>query len=214
LPQSEIRQRLRAATADVHERLHVHEGFAAAAAGRIELPAYRRLLARLLGFHRAFEKAIRASITRDNFPLDANGRRRSPMLETDLKALGWDGARLLEIPEFDGLTQPRNPGETMGALYVIEGSTLGGVQIARALAPLCEPLAGRGRSYFLGYGERHGAQWRAFVQQLDDCAKTASDESSIIRGAATTFREFETWMKEWNVPLELATARFAPAIAS
>ena len=53
-----VRDRLRRETAEVHERLHRHPGLGAAARGSIAAEDYVRLLARLWGFHRAYEAAL------------------------------------------------------------------------------------------------------------------------------------------------------------
>ena len=58
---SDLRAVLRQATAPSHERMHRHRGLAAAAAGSIAVSDYRLLLARLFGFHRAFEAVMEAS---------------------------------------------------------------------------------------------------------------------------------------------------------
>ena len=55
---NELRTRLREATAQIHERLHGHPGLGAAASGAIGRDDYRSLLARLWGFHKAFETAL------------------------------------------------------------------------------------------------------------------------------------------------------------
>ena len=44
-----------------HERMHRHRGLSAAAAGTIAMSDYRLLLARLYGFHRAFEAVMEAA---------------------------------------------------------------------------------------------------------------------------------------------------------
>jgi heme oxygenase len=92
---------------------------------------------------------------------------------------------------------PRSEAEFMGALYVVEGSTRGGVQIARALAPLAAREGGGGRSFFLGYGDRHGAMWRAFLERLQDCAGREENEAAIVLGAMRAFSDFEIWMNGW-----------------
>ena len=58
---TELRDSLRLATADVHERLHRHIGFAAVQAGSIDHRAYIKLLSRLYGFYRPFEAAAQLS---------------------------------------------------------------------------------------------------------------------------------------------------------
>ena len=167
---SDIRTRLRKSTAAVHERLHRHEGFAAVAAGTIDLIDYQRLLSRLWGFHHPFETTLGQVNRKQDIGVEFEARGRSRMLESDLVALGWDRASVARLPQCESLKAPENAAEFMGALYVVEGSTLGGVQLARALKSLVASESGEGRSFFLGYGDRHGAMWRSFLNRLEDFA--------------------------------------------
>jgi heme oxygenase len=196
---TDIHAQLRKATAAVHERLHHHTGFAAAASGMISHSDYRMLLQRLWGFHQAFEAMLRNVDTSQlgkNINLDK--RARAPLLESDLAATGMDYASVEKLPTCEWLTKPQNETEFMGALYVVEGSTLGGVHIARALKSLFPSESGEGRRFFIGYGEEHGLMWRAFLSQLEETARTEKDEADIIRGADTTFKDFEKWMRDWK----------------
>ncbi len=195
---SEIRTRLRIATQDAHERLHGHDGLAAVASGTIGLKLYSALLARLWGFHSAFEARMRAAALQFTFTSDLADRRRAEMLAVDLSALGWDRAAIAALPQCQTVLRPRDAGEAFGALYVIEGSTLGGVQLARALQSATAAHGVDARRFFLGYGERNGAMWRAFLAQLEDHAKALGAEASILRGANRTFADFEIWMRDWR----------------
>ena len=198
LAKSDIRARLRISTSAVHERLHRHEGFAAAAAGTIDLIDYQRLLSRLWGFHYPFERTLRQVDREQNIGVEFEERGRSRMLESDLVALGWDRASVIRLPQCESLRAPANAAEFMGALYVVEGSTLGGIHIARALKAVVAADSGQGRSFFLGYGNRHRAMWRSFLKRLEDCASSEADVDSVIEGAIRTFVDFESWMAGWN----------------
>jgi heme oxygenase len=194
----DIRARLRESTAAVHERLHRHKGFAAAAAGTISLEDYRLLLSRLWGFHRAFERVFGQINHEEDAGIEFEERARSSMLESDLVALGADRGSIRGLPQCETLRPPRNAHEFMGALYVIEGSTLGGVQLARALKSVVASGSGEGRSFFLGYGDRHSAMWRSFLARLEECVRSEADGTAVVAGATRTFDDFETWMDEWN----------------
>jgi heme oxygenase len=191
---ADIRTRLRLVTAAAHERMHSHSGFAAAAAGRISLSDYRLLLSRLFGFHRAFE-TVRADSRYDD---GISERARSHLIAADLQSLGLDASAILRLPLCNSLQAPANAAEQLGGLYVLEGSTLGGVQIARALQSIVPGVDGRGRRFFLGYGARHGAMWRAFVERLEGLATEPSAICYAERAAVKTFDEFEHWMSGWK----------------
>ena len=118
---------------DAHERMHAHAGFGAAAAGTIEVSDYRRLLVRLYGFHRPFEDIVRSAADVFRIDLDMNARARSSLLLADLQTLGFDPNAAATLPLWRPSLRLVSKGSLLGALYVLEGSTLGGVQIARAL---------------------------------------------------------------------------------
>ncbi len=91
---------------------------------------------------------------------------------------------------------PRNEAEAMGALYVMEGSTLGGKLIAKSLRT-CSDWPVRGICYFNPYGERTGAMWAAF--QLELAAVPTAHAESVVRGANQTFAMMEAAMAQETV---------------
>ena len=195
---SPVRTRLRAETAAAHERMHVHPGFAAAAAGTIERSDYLRLLARLYGFHRPFEDIVRQAEGVTGAGLDVEARARSPLLLADLRALGFDQEAIANVPLWPAPMRFASEGSLLGALYVLEGSTLGGVQIARALKACVSDETGAGRSFFLGHGRRHGEMWAEFLRKLEALSEQAPQVEAAISAAIATFDAFETWMAGWK----------------
>ena len=196
-----VRARLREATRDVHERMHAHAGFAAAATGEASRADYTRLLARLWGFHSPFDAQTGAAVTRLRLPLDSAAYARAQHISADLVWLGLSEADITALPRCAALQPPASSAELFGALYVIEGSTLGGVQMARAVAPmLAAQGAGEsdGRRFFLGHGPSHGAMWRSFLARLEDAAADPADSRRIVAGAQRTFGVFEDWMSGWR----------------
>jgi len=198
--ESDIRARLRRSTAAAHERLHHHRGFAAVAAGTVSLGCYRLLLARLWGFHSAFERVLGQFSRCLDAGVALEPRARSSFLESDLAALGMDRDRVRALPQCSSLLAPRSIAEFLGALYVIEGSTLGGLHLARALAPLLGAETTEGRTFFLGYGDQHGAMWRSFLDRLNDGVANEADAAHAVDGATRTFCDFENWMERWDAP--------------
>ena len=193
-----LRTRLREATAQIHERLHGHAGLGAAASGAMTREDYRLLLARLWGFHRAFEGALDDAARSLRLEIVMADRARAPMLEADLMTLGLGAAEIAQLPCCDHIFRPTDEASFMGALYVVEGSTLGGIQIACALSGLFGGSEGEGRKFFLGYGERHGVMWRGFLERLDAFAGDGPREASAVDGAVKTFADFEIWMDGWR----------------
>lgn len=182
-----LRQSLREATSAAHERLHCHPGFAAIQNGSIDLAQYRSLLVRLYGFHVPFEAAV--DIASD----------RSTWLRADLAAVTVGGYALAAIPQCSSLTGFDSQTRRLGALYVIEGSTLGGRQLARNLDPLLGSLVTEGRRFFLGRGSDTAAGWNVFLARLTDAGNTLAACNEIVDAAVMTFSIFEEWLRDWSI---------------
>lgn len=181
-----VRQALRAATHEIHERLHQHPALAAVQDGAIDRVAYRRLLARLYGFHIGFERAARIK------------PERSVWLERDLAALGMNSERRAALPLCRGFPALALPEALLGALYVVEGSALGGVTLARGLEGLFGVGVLDGRRFFTGHQAETGRAWRAYLARLSATDWTAEQQATILSTATATFALFECWLGGWN----------------
>jgi heme oxygenase len=183
-----MRAKLRAATAAAHERLHRHPGLAAAATGAIDIDGYRGLLARLYGFHCAV----------DETPLVSPWTRQTPrsrLIERDLEALGVARHRWEVLPRCAALPPLATEAQALGALYVVEGSALGGAAIARAVAPLLAPFDG-GSRFFSGDDEK-GRGWPALLAHIETLDREPPCARAAIESAVATFASFEEWMAGW-----------------
>jgi heme oxygenase len=181
-----LRQSLRDATSAAHERLHHHPGFAAIQNGTIDLAQYRSLLARLYGFYEPFEAAV--GIAGD----------RSAWLRADLAAVTMGSYPFATIPHCTALARFATPALRLGALYVVEGSMLGGRQLARNLDLLLGSLATEGRRFFLGRGSNTTAEWNVYLARLAAAESTPAARDEIVAAAVTTFSIFEEWLRNWS----------------
>jgi heme oxygenase len=143
-----LRDLLRRATHETHERLHGHRGLAAVRDGTIDRAAYTALLMRLHGFHRPFERATKMS------------PERTRWLEHDLRVFGIDARQRSALPSCASFPESASPEYILGARYVVEGSALGGLGLARRLDGLLGPGVIAGRRFFSGHGAETGARWR------------------------------------------------------
>lgn len=185
-PEPNLRDQLRAATSEVHERLHSHPGLAAVQSGDIGKAAYTALLCRLHGFHRPFEAAA-------NLPPD-----RTIWLERDLTDLGVDVAALASLPLAAAFPAQASPEYLLGARYVVEGSALGGRGLALQLDGLLGVGVTAGRRFFAGHGAQTGEVWRAYLEQLSGVRSEPAVQTEIVAGATRTFAIFEQWLQGWN----------------
>jgi heme oxygenase len=146
------------------------------------------VLERLLGYHEAVEALLLAAPPLDGFGIDLAERRRSPLLQADLATLGvaLPAAARPALPVLTGA------GQALGWLYVAEGSTLGGRDLARRLDHLLPP-GHAGRRFLLGYGERHGAMWRDCCAALRKAGEAPETLAGMLAGALESFGAFEAW---------------------
>lgn len=183
-----VREALRAATRETHQRLHRHPGLSAAARGAIGLGDYRQLLMRLYGFHLAFEDTHASAMQKLGFIASS----RAELIALDLAALGIKRFDVSRLPRCAALRQPSSEACALGALYVVEGSALGGALIAEALAP----VVGEARRFFLG-GPSRPAVWPSLLARVETLAPGVQC-ASATDAAVETFRIFEEWMLDWR----------------
>lgn len=186
--QPSLRKALSDATREVHNRLHLHAGFAAVATGDIDTAGYRHLLARLYGFHLAFE---------DRLDLDA---RQSALLADDLAALGMDLQTIAQLPRCAALPRTETRARLLGARYVTEGAALGGRVLARGLDRLLGAETRNGRRFFSGDGQETGARWQAFLKDLERCGRDDTAFADAVSAAQDMFAAFEAWLNGWEHP--------------
>ena len=119
--------------------------------------------------------------------LNINDREKALFIEEDLKALGiaFEKHTLLEETFFRDTYS--DVYLAAGALYVLEGSTLGGQIIVKHLHKAM-PSIFVNTAYFSGYQQKTGSMWKEFLHQLTALPQSMQQEQQIIIGAITTFK--------------------------
>ncbi|MBS0276544.1 MAG: biliverdin-producing heme oxygenase, partial [Proteobacteria bacterium] len=149
---------------------------------------YRELLETLWGIYTPVEDALMKIDWRDS-GIDILKRRKKDWLEADLTYLGIAPASLrdshADLPELD----TRATG--LGALYVLEGATLGGQIILRHLQPVLGISATCGGRFYASYGAQTSAMWRSYLAVLEKEGARPQMADAIEHGAVETFRAFE-----------------------
>lgn len=75
-----------------------------------------------------------------------------------------------------------------GAMYVLEGSALGGQVISRRVQQTLGLARDQGLAYFSGWGSETGAMWRAFLEKMSQEAGTGeADQQAACSAAIGTF---------------------------
>jgi len=184
-----LMSRLKEATRPHHDAIEARLGPAQFTSSR---EGYLRVLRRFYGFHRPAEEAFSRISGWDALGLDPAGRRKVPLLEADLAWLGLSGAEVQALPSAP--TPPLGSlAQALGAMYVLEGSTLGGRYIRRGVEEKLGLTPGAGCSYFASYGDRVGAMWKAFGEAVDAFAAAGGDADAVVASATSTFRSIDAW---------------------
>lgn len=124
---------------------------------------------------------------------DYTQRRKTKSLENDIIALGGTANRNIQaedVPEITNILQ------AFGALYVMEGSTLGGPHIVRMIQKKLDTAELKGFSFFQSYGDDMMLMWEKFKQVLDLQAKNEAEQQVILDAANETFLKFKIWINK------------------
>jgi len=151
---------------------------------------YINLLNLFYGYFGGLELHIERYINVSNLA-DYLQRRKTSAIADDIKALG---AAVPALATDDELPVIDNYLKAFGAMYVIEGSTLGGKIISKMIQQHLHIEDGKGLSFFNSYGEQTEQMWASFKEILNDVAITAGDEAVITGAANETFLKFKAWL--------------------
>ncbi len=187
-----LRERLRLATRDAHLRLEAEVDFE----GRLtSLAVYRSFLEDFFRFVQPVESTLSA-IDLETIGVDYARRRKLDWIVADLKDLGHTEASLDALPKFEGAPALSAPVEALGAMYVLEGSSLGRQVMLSKLAARLNIRPDWAGHFFSGYGRETGAMWRSFVTVLNEVGRAPEAARRIETSSLATFAAFERCLAE------------------
>ena len=184
-----ILARLRQETKPFHDAVEQNPFNLALAAGTVTAADTAEFLAKMYGFLEPYEAQLHAHAATFSPAWQLYYRYRAHLILEDLARLGHAAAP----PLYPALPPLTSRAQLLGAMYVLEGSTLGGQVIARQL-----DRAGIGaHAFFTGRAERTGPLWKAFCQLLTEAAETGHDDPSVIVASAVhTFQALSAWLNQ------------------
>ena len=152
-------------------------------AADLSVERYADVLERFAAVHLTLDEAIAGWLdTRAEDPsvvaLQPDRRRRMPWLRADLRALGRPLPSAVPF-------RLRSFGEALGAMYVTEGSTLGGRVIVAHVRDVLGADVPTG--YFASYGEQTMSMWSSFRRRLPELVLSDEDLLAARTGAVRTF---------------------------
>ncbi|MGD0106963.1 MAG: biliverdin-producing heme oxygenase [Rhodopila sp.] len=214
VPISRLAQ-LRAGTQAAHSRIETAPALVRLVARDLTRGEYVFILQHLQALYTHLEPAVAAEL--ETLPAAAallDGSRPRRLAED----LAWFGASALPPPPLPVLA---GPAAALGALYVIEGSGLGGRIIGRNVAECLGVAPGAGGSFFCGLdAESARVRWSRLSSILDeslieaDSADAGTDaDDRVVAGARDTFGFFERCFRRIEVADQSGNV-MADAVAS
>jgi heme oxygenase len=188
-PMSAIAE-LRSATWASHQRLEKRLDIKARFS---DSRAYRTHLEKMWGFCAGMELRVARDAFGDALP-DFEKRRKLPLLQRDLVALGAAADEVMRLPRCETLPRCADEAAAFGCVYVLEGATLGG----RTLLPMVRSRLGftaeHGAMFLASYGEDVASMWRGFGICLDAWCGAAERRARAAEAAVATFVSLDRWL--------------------
>ncbi|MFD1035075.1 biliverdin-producing heme oxygenase [Sphingomonas hankookensis] len=174
-------QRLKAATAAIHDRLDARimalDPFAAR-------DRYVRFLRAQQAFHDALGPLYAAPALRAELP-DLAERARSAAIAADLRDIGLAPPPVPDAPP----VTPVDMSTALGWLYVAEGSSLGAAFLLKA-AQRIGLHTDHGARHLAGHPDGRAAHWRRFTARIDAIDMSDAEEERMFAAAREAFARF------------------------
>jgi len=148
---------------------------------------YARFLALFYGYFGALELSINKCLNASIIP-DYENRRKTEALKIDLKILNQED---LKLAASELLPVIENHLQSLGALYVIEGSTLGGKIISKMIKQQLKTEV-MAFTFFTGYGDQSANMSNSIKHILNRITQTGPI-GIIVESANVTFQKFSFW---------------------
>jgi heme oxygenase len=185
---SALRSRLKHHTAATHEALQASPLVRRLLEPNLTWPEYRDLLGRYYGFLEPLAERLRDHADGSPWMAFVEPALRLDELRRDLQtaAVAPDA-----LPKADARWLQPEPSVTVGVIYVLLGSTLGGKLIARSLAQSLRLTPVSGCAYFAGVAADQAGSWRCFLDQLEQQPWSTTDQEQIQTAALHTFQHLQ-----------------------
>jgi heme oxygenase len=184
-----ILAKLKESTKEQHEAL---ESVVDVMNSTFTLDDYKELITKFYLFYSAIEPSLPADELKEH-GFDLESRRKLPSLERDLGALAilhTENGTKVETPIFDSVAK------AFGAVYVLEGATLGGQVITRHLSSSIGVTSETGGSFFYSYGPNVGPMWKEFGATITAYSDANGQDDLIVQGAKETFDSFRRFFEQ------------------
>ena len=190
-----LMEELKAATSLAHAQLQTTPFFVALPACQLPLESYVGQLRALAVIHAVLEPALAASSHPALVAVWRADMRKTPWLEQDLRYFAPRAVadlkeavdEALRVAEQMRLWSVERPLRLLGAVYVLEGSTLGGVLLGRQCARAFLLADHAGLAYLNSYGPAVPAHWAEFRERMNALSLDGAEREAVRAGAVEFF---------------------------
>jgi heme oxygenase (biliverdin-IX-beta and delta-forming) len=187
---------LRTETASAHKNLERTRHLERLFAPDYTMQEYQELIFRFYGFVSGIEPLIFGNLPESQKAILGH-KTKAGLLEMDIAALDTEEIAPEAIPRCGKLPQLPTFARQMGALYVMEGSTLGGRIITKRLKEHFGPAILGKLNYYDCYGESIGSEWKAFQTFMGNQFGDGNDHiNEVVSAANDTFLCLHQWLDQ------------------
>lgn len=177
---------LKSKTHFLHKRVEQTALSKAIVSPELTLDQYKRYLQKMWQLHTDAERIVFPILS--SYIKDIAERKKSNKISSDLENLQSPVERDQQGKFIDAQFIP-TPNFCFGLLYVVEGSTLGGMYIVKNVVASLGKEVEDATSFLTVYGPHTGSNWKEFLQILNDYRKSIPEqkEAELIDGAQYAF---------------------------
>lgn len=178
---------LKESTMDLHKEI---EQYMPVFRPDFDVSKYQELLGKMYNFYSSFERNLKNSLASEGVSEFYNDRFKTPRIEADLQSLNANptAQAVSDLPTIDSLPA------IAGALYVIEGSSLGGQIISKHLHENLK-LQPDQIQFFGGYGPLTGKRWQEFQKWVGALDFNEEETKVAVASARDTFKSMMSCLK-------------------
>lgn len=179
--QPNLRERLARSTRSDHDQI---EQLMALDRPDFSVDNYFEHLVRFRRFYRDFESHLESSGTSAAL-FYSGGRRKLGLIDLDLNEV--ESLPQSMKPKTDFASLLPTEAHLWGAIYVIEGSTLGGQFLTRKFEKTFGDAVRNRTHFFNSYGSQVGKCWQETVRTINQLQLSENETENAIEGARRTF---------------------------
>ncbi len=196
-----LRSRIKALTRPIHDKLDGDPLGLKLMSPEATRADYVHFLARTLGFVRPIEdRLFSPAVQWLAGPFWAPHECHAARIESDLLALGVASGEIEGLPVMASTPEILTAGHLMGVAYVLEGSMMGGLVMAKPVRRTLD-LEPNEMSFFMPSDPKSVVRrFEHFAEALDGFAKCECDERDAVEAATETFSLIHLWFQFGRTP--------------